>query len=117
MDILLYLAGGLGVAIGVVHAVLGELRVVGPATTPTVSAKRVLRAIMFLSGVYWSALGAALIAAPFLSSVELKLGIAYVAAAVFLSAAAANFWATQGKHFGWVLLSIAGVLALAGVWS
>ena len=114
MDALLTLAGALGLAASVLHSVLGELRVVRPSTAPTLAAKRVLHAIMLLSGVYWAALGAALLAAPFLQNAELRLVIAYTGAAVYLTAAAANAWAMNFKHFGWIVLGVAGLAAAAG---
>jgi hypothetical protein len=56
-----------------------------------------------------------LAAAPIYFEGGLKTSIAYIVAAIFASGAAANFWATRGKHFGWMLLAVAGLLAVIGV--
>ncbi|MFT4584936.1 MAG: hypothetical protein ACI915_002882 [Gammaproteobacteria bacterium] len=55
-----------------------------------------------------------LAAAPIYFEGGLKTSIAYIVAAIFASGAAANFWATRGKHFGWMLLAVAGSLAVIG---
>lgn len=104
-DLFLVAAGCLGMVIAVVHGYLGDTKVVRPIENVPRSSKRVMRAIMFLSAVYWFAAGAVLAASPFYLGAEGRIAAALIAGAIFLSGAIANFWATRGRHFGWVLLA------------
>ena len=104
-ELLLVTAGCLGMTIAVVHGYLGEMKVVRPIQGLGVSTKRVARAIWFLSAVYWFAGGVILAASPWYSAREGYPVLALCVGAMYLAGAAANFWATRGRHFGWVLLS------------
>ena len=99
-DIFLYLAGGLTVFIAIIHGYLGTTQVVGPSTAPTVAAKRILHAIMFLSAVYWFIGGLILIAAPHVFEGEVRRWVVYTIVAMLLSGAFGNMRSTRGKHFG-----------------
>ena len=109
-DALAVTAGGLGTLIAVIHGYLGEMKVVRPIKDAPASAKRVLHAIMFLSAVYWFIGGAILVASPLLSAADRRLALSIVGA-MYLSGAAGNLWATRGRHFGWLLLSVTAALA------
>lgn len=113
-DMMLYGAGGLGVGISIIHGYLGETKVVRTARLPSPQGKRILQALMFLSAVYWFAAGVLLLLAPTLISGSAKPFVIYGAAFLYLSGSIGNLWATRGRHFGWVLLAIAALLALAG---
>ncbi|MFY9642963.1 MAG: hypothetical protein WCD20_21050 [Rhodomicrobium sp.] len=113
-DAIAVLSGSLGMTIAIVHGYLGETKVVRPLTNLPPSSKRVLHAVMFLSAVYWFLGGAALALSPFAGSGGRWL-TALIVAMVYLTAALANLWATRGRHFGWILLSVAGALALFSV--
>jgi len=113
-DILILMAGVLGMIIAVVHGVLGARKVVGPIEGAPPSAKRIMHAIMFLSAVYWFIGGAALALAPLYFDAEQKRLAVTVVSAMYGTGAAANFWATRGRHFGWMLLILATGLAVAG---
>ena len=112
-DIVLVSAGCLGLIIAIAHGYLGERKVAGAIQGVPPSAKRVMRAIMFLSAVYWFVGGAVLIASPFFLSQEGRWAAVIIVGLMYLTAAIANFWATRGRHFGWVLLGSA--TALIGV--
>ena len=113
-DFLIYAAGGLGMIIAVVHGYIGEVKVVAPVTGINRSAKRVLSAVMFLSAIYWFAAGALLVVAPLILESDAKRLAAFFVGTIYLSGALANFWATRGRHFGWMLLAIATALAWLG---
>ena len=113
-DILLATSGILAMIISVVHGYLGETKVVQPVTGLPASAKRILQAIMFLSALYWFIGGALLAVAPFTFSADGRLIAGWGVGAVFASGVIANFWATRGRHFGWMLLAVATALAWAG---
>jgi hypothetical protein len=113
-DVLTVSAGGLGMLIAVVHGYLGETQVVRPISGAPASAKRVLQAIMFFSALYWFVAGAILAASPFYLTGNDRRVAAMVACMIYLTAAAGNFWALRGRHFGWILLSAASALAWLG---
>lgn len=115
-DILLMTAGTLGLVISLVHGYLGETRVIAPINHASATTKRLLQAIMFLSAVYWFLGAALLLAAPYLLAPESRIWIGAGAGALFLSGAIGNFWATRGRHFGWMLLTLATLLAWLGAW-
>jgi hypothetical protein len=109
-DTLSVMAGGLGMLCGVIHGYRGETKVVLPIENIRASAKRVLSAVMILTAIYWIAAGAILAAGPLLADHDRRIALC-VAAAIYGTAAAANFWAHRGRHFGWILLSLAAALA------
>ena len=113
-DIFLYTAGGLTIAIAIIHGYLGATKVVGPSTAPNPGAKRILHAIMFLSAVYWFVGGVMLIATPLLFERETRTWVVYVIAAMLVSGALGNMWGMRAKHFGGYLLLIVSGLAVAG---
>lgn len=113
-DASIIIAGILGMIIAIIHGYLGATTIVGPIENIHPVAKRLLHAVFFLSAVYWFVGGAILAAAPFYLSTSARMTFALIVAVMFLSGAAANFWATQGTHFGWALLVIAAVLAWFG---
>ncbi|MFK7955032.1 MAG: hypothetical protein AB8B96_02960 [Lysobacterales bacterium] len=114
--LLLSLSGAMGMMIALVHGYLGETQVIGPTTTRTDAHRRVLQAIMFLSAVYWFVAGFVLLLSPRYLTGTTQTVVICAMAAILASGSVANFWATRGKHFGWVLLAIACGIALAGAW-
>ncbi|MEM8755479.1 MAG: hypothetical protein AAGF90_21135 [Pseudomonadota bacterium] len=113
-EFLIGAAGALGMAIAVVHGYLGDTLVVRQAASGPETAFRVMRAIMFLSAVYWFVAGAALMAASLLAPPQIASWMAWGGGALFLSGAVGNLWATRGGHFGWALLAVATLLAWGG---
>jgi hypothetical protein len=103
-------AGGLGMLCAILHGYLGETRVIRPVKDIPAPARRVLQAVMFLSAVYWFVPGAILAASPLLTAHDRELAL-FIAGGIYGSAAAANFWAMRGRHFGWLLLGAAAALA------
>ena len=104
------IAGGLGMLCAALHGYLGEKRVIRRVKDIPPSSRRVLRAIMLLSAVYWFIAGAILAASPLLTAHDRKLAL-FIGGAIYGSAAAANFWAMRGRHFGWIPLGAAAALA------
>lgn len=113
-NIFLYVAGTFTILISVVHGYLGATQVVEPSTAPSASTKRILHAIMFLSAVYWFVGGAVLIATPHLFDRGVRQWAVYIIAAMLLTGAVGNMWATRAKHFGGYFLLIVSGLAIAG---
>ena len=113
-NIFLYVAGTFTILISAAHGVLGATQVVGPSTAPSNAAKRILHAIMFLSAVYWCVGGAVLLAAPHLFEGDVRRWVVYIVAAMLLTGALGNMWATRAKHFGGYFLLVVTGLAIAG---
>ena len=112
---LLLSAGILGMAISVVHGYLGQRRVLTALQADAIIAGQVNKAVFHLSTWYWFIGGLSLVVVPKISVAPAAAAVALGVAILYFSAAAANFWATRGRHFGWVLLAIAGGLAVFGV--
>ena len=107
-------AGCLGMVIALIHGYLGETRVVRAAKGLSESQLRVLQAVMFLSATYWFIGGAVLAVAPVFLTANQQFIAAIVVGAMYLTGAIGNAWATRGRHIGWVLLTLAVVLAWGG---
>jgi hypothetical protein len=113
-DLLLQSAGVLGLAVAVVHGVLGETHVFARATIEPPRLALLLRLVWQAGAIAWAAMGALLIATPTLVPGQGRLLIVCAAVAVFGSAAVGNAWASKGRHFGWMLLAAVIGLAIAG---
>jgi hypothetical protein len=114
-DTLLYAAGVLGLVAAFVHALLGETRVFARARIEPERLRLLIRLVWQISAVGWAALAVLLIAAPRMDSSAARYWIVAAAIVVFGLAAIANAWATRGRFFGWILLTIVVVLAAAGL--
>ncbi len=115
-DALIVSAGCLGMGIAIIHGRLGETKVVRPVHDLPATSKRVLRAVMFLSALYWFAGGLLLVIGPVYLTAPEQVFAALAIGAMYLTGAVGNFWATRGRHIGWVLLACAAGLAWTGVW-
>jgi hypothetical protein len=73
-----------------------------------------IRLVWQTSTVAWAGGGVLLIAAPWMASDFARHWIVITLAGVLGFAALANAWATRFRHFGWVALSAAVVMAVAG---
>ncbi|MGA8652893.1 MAG: hypothetical protein ACLP19_03245 [Xanthobacteraceae bacterium] len=114
-DLSVQAAGILAIAAALVHGYLGETRLFATARIEPRSARLLLRLVWHCGVVAWAAMGVLLILVPTLGSVQARIAIIAASAAVFAAAAIGNAWASRGRHFGWVLLSVVVVLALAGI--
>jgi hypothetical protein len=113
-DLAIWVAGALGIVAAVVHGVLGETHVFAGARIEPAWTRRLLRLIWQCGALAWLGVGVLLVAAPGLGPEAARAWIAVVGAAVYGFAAAANAWATGGRHFGRMVLAAATLLALAG---
>jgi len=117
-DAALILGGLLGAATAVVHGVLIQRFVAAPIAAiakgrvpDTIG--RLWPAILQFSTFNWLVSGAALIAAAVWLGPQAKVAIGLLVASSYAFAAIGNFWATRGRHPGWILMSLA--LAAIGV--
>jgi hypothetical protein len=113
-DILLQAGGMLGILVAAVHGVLGETKVFARARIEPAWVRALLRAVWQAGAVAWAGLALLLIAAPAVPAEALRHWIIGIAVTVFLVGAAANAWATKGRHLGWVALLAVCSLAVAG---
>ena len=94
---------------------LGEIRLFARAQIEPAWAKRFVYAVWQCNTVAWLAGGVLLCVIPLMSSDLARRWIIAVLVAVYASAAVGNAWASRGRHFGWMLLSVVIVLALCGL--
>ena len=113
-DIILQCAGVAGIAVALIHGVLGETKVFARATIQPESLRTLIRLVWQAGTVAWIGGGVLLIAAPSMASEPARHWIIITLAAVFGFAALVNAWAMRGRHFGWVALSGVVALAVAG---
>jgi hypothetical protein len=113
-DWLLILAGVIAIIVAVIHGVLGESYVFARATIEPEKLRTLIRLVWQTGTVAWIGGGVLLVAAPSMQSDTARHWIVVTMAIVFAFAAAANAYATSGRHVGWVLLGSAVGLAVAG---
>ena len=113
-DLILQCAGVAGIAVALIHGVLGETKVFAKATIQPESLRTLIRLVWQAGTVAWIGGGVLLIAAPWMASEPARHWIVATTAVVFAFAAACNAWALRGKHVGWVLLSAVVAMAVAG---
>ncbi len=118
-------AGFIGTAVAVLHGVLLQRLMVAPLSRlaahaePHVSAslQRLIAPLLHFSTAVWFAGGLALIAAGVLLPPDVRLTVSILVGGTYLFGAIFNFWATRGRHPGWMLLAAALVLIVLGGWS
>lgn len=113
-DLILIGAGIGGMLIALVPGYLGQAVLVRSLAETSASARRVNTAVFQLSTLYWLAGGLVLVAAPFVLDQGPRTLAAGMMTFVYAAGAIGNFWATRGRHFGWVLLAIVTIMALMG---
>jgi hypothetical protein len=114
-DLSLYAAGILGLIAAFLHGWLGETRVLARTRIEPDRFRLLIRLVWHCSVVAWAAVAVLLIAAPTMASAPARYWIVAAAVAVFGFAAVANAWATRGRFFGWIILTLIVVLALVGL--
>jgi cobalamin synthase len=113
-DLLLQCSGLAAIAVALIHGVLGETGVLARATIEPARLRTLIRLVWQAGTVAWIGGGVLLLAAPSMASEPARHWIVATLACVFAFAALANAWATRGRHFGWMALSVVVVLAVAG---
>jgi hypothetical protein len=114
-DLLVQAAGSLGIAAALVHGYLGETRVFGTARIEPNWARRLLRVVWHCGVIAWASMGVLLILLPTLGSAKARIAIIVASAAVFGAGVMGSAWASRGRHFGWILLSVVVGLALTAI--
>ena len=114
-DIMLQMAGGLAILAALLHGVLGETVVFPRARIDPPWVLTLMRAVWHCGVVAWLGGGALLMAAPSFDSDRARRWIIFVVVAIYGSAAIGNAIATQGRHFGWIVLLAVVILTLVGI--
>ena len=114
-DLALRSAGVLAILVAIGHGVIAELYVFATARIEPTWTRDLLRLLWQATTLEWIAIGVLLIAAPTFDSEAARRWIVAVAVVVYAYAAIANAVATGGRHFGWVAMGGAVVLALIGL--
>jgi hypothetical protein len=114
-DLALQAAGALAIVVAIAHGAIAELRVFPNARIEPQRTRNLLRGVWQASTVDWIGIGVLLIAAPWLGSQVARQWIIAVAVVVYGYAAVGNALVTRRPHPGWIGMSCAIALALAGL--
>ena len=96
-DLILQCAGVAGIAVALIHGVLGETKVFARATIQPESLRTLIRLVWQAGTVAWIGGGVLLIAAPSFGSESARHWIVVTIVAVYAFAAAANAWWSRGR--------------------
>jgi hypothetical protein len=108
-------AGVLALVAAVIHGVLAETKIFPRLRIEPERLRLLIRLVWQCSTVAWIALAVLLIATPSFGSDAARQWIIAVSVVTFGLAAIGNAWATRGRHFGWVALTLVVGLAAAGL--
>lgn len=112
--LLMQLGGVVGAATGLIHGYLGEKNIFSVARIEPRYAKVMARLGWQCGAVAWVVIGILLIAAAKFSDADARRSVIIAASIIYLAGVVGNAVATRAKHFGWLILTIAIVLALTG---
>jgi hypothetical protein len=113
-NLLVQLAGVVAVAAAITHAVLGETKVFRRVRIEPERFRLLIWLVWQFGTVAWISLAVLLIAAPRFGA-EAARWIILASIVTFGFGAVANAWATRGRHFGWIVLSLVVGLAAIGL--
>ena len=113
-DIVLQCASVAGIAVSLIHGVLGETKVFAKATIQPESLRTLIRLVWQAGTVAWIGGAVLLLAAPSMGSESARHWIVITVVAIYAFAAAANAWWSRGRGFGWKALTVVVGLAVAG---
>ena len=120
-DTLIIIAGVIGVSVAIVHGVLLQKLMIKPLLQSTygkempASSQKLIPLLLHFSTIFWFVGGVLLIASPFMFNQEQGLMISLGVCSFYIVGAIGNFWGTNGKHPGWVLLAISVLLIVFGL--
>ncbi len=121
-DAALAMAGIIGSGVAVAHGVLLQRLMVRPLQASFLADKRIaapvrklVAPLLHFSTFGWFLGGLALIAAAAWLDREARLAAGIFVGALYLFGVVGNFWATRGRHPGWMLLAAALVLIVLGL--
>jgi hypothetical protein len=120
-DSALGIAGFIGLAVAIFHGIIVQRRMVAPFAAVarqtgqfSGAIRRIVPPLLHFSTMVWLLGGLALLATPWMA-LEQRVVVAGMVGAVYLPGVVFNFWATRGRHPGWMLLALAVGLIAAGM--
>jgi hypothetical protein len=113
-DLLLQCSGLIAIVAAMIHGLLSETRIFPRVTIEPQRLRTLFRVVWQVPTIAWIGSGVLLIATPAMGSEAARHWIVITAACLFAFSAVGNALGTRGKHFGWMVLSVVTVLALAG---
>ncbi|MBI1199780.1 MAG: hypothetical protein GC203_18125 [Phenylobacterium sp.] len=119
-DMALGAAGIVGAGVAVIHGALTQRFIVRPleaacrAEPGLRGVRRLVPVLMHFSTYAWFLSGVALVVAAGWMAPQARLVTAALVGAGYLFGAVGNFWATRGRHPGWMMMSLALALLIAG---
>ena len=108
-------AGVLALVAALIHGVLAETKIFPRVRIEPERLRLLIRLVWQCSTVAWMALAVLLIATPSFGSDAARQWVIAVSIITFGVAAIGNAWATRGRHFGWVALTLVVGLAATGL--
>ena len=119
-DIALVIAGALGGAGAIVHGVLTHRYIDRPlqelaAAKLSRPIRRLVTVLLQFSAFAWLVGGIALIVAACSFEREARFATGVLVGSLYVFAALGNFWATRGRHPGWVIYAAAVLLIVYGL--
>jgi hypothetical protein len=116
----LALAGVIGSGVAVFHGVLTQRLIIRPfeevsngKLAPAI--RRLVAGLLHFSTFNWFLCGVALIVVALWCGRDARLAVGLLVGSSYLYGALGNFWATRGRHPGWMLYSGAMVLIVCGI--
>jgi hypothetical protein len=116
----LELAGLIGAGVAVMHGILVQRLMVQPFAALasqdrrfTGTVRRLIPPLLHFSTAVWLIGGLALLATPLLAP-DARLAICALVGGAYLIGVVFNFWATRGRHPGWMLLAASLALIVIG---
>jgi hypothetical protein len=119
-DAALVVAGVIGSGVAVVHGVLVQRLMVQPfaeiATTRIpASIRRLVAGLLQFSTFNWFVGGLALLVCVYAFGREARIATGFLVGSSYLFGAVGNFWATRGRHPGWLFYGAAVLLIIYGL--
>ena len=116
----LSVAGIVGAGVAVAHGLLVQRHMVKPFEATALDdrrfssvTRRLMPPLLHFSTFVWFLGGLALIVAAASLPREPRLAISLLVGVTYLFGVVFNFWATRGRHPGWILLAVAMTLIVA----
>ncbi len=121
-DVALATAGVIGSCVAIVHGILVQRHMVRPIEESfladgriAASIQRLVPVLLQFSTFNWFLGGLFLIAAAIWFEHDARLVTSLLVGSSYLFGALGNFWATRGRHPGWMLYAVALILIVFGV--
>ncbi len=110
-------AGVVGCIVAVFHGIVMQKLMVRPflsATELAESSRRLVPLLLHFSTLFWFLGGVVLIIVPLFADASAVVTTSIFVGAMYTFGAVGNFWGTNGKHPGWMLLALSVALIAYG---